>query len=274
MFFVSINWYKNAATLSPSCLFKSPFRKCTRVLNQRTRTRKVAMHTSVSNKRNLVVSLLFCLFAALLLTACGSTPGTTKQKDKAVSSLDGLIASTDEASAQTDAVMAAATSLVGATDLAGSYKAFANEVEDTKDLAQDIKEQRASMEMNSTAYIESWRSKMAEVQDAELRASATERAQAVHDMFKLVREKADAANTAYTPFVGHLTDLEAYLNNDLTPAGVKIAQPVIKKVGESGQALNRAIADYQAELKKVKTALSSGTPETPPGTPSTGTPGE
>lgn len=215
------------------------------------------MNTASSRTRINTIGSALLIAGALLLSGC-STPGMTEDKSRAVRSLEDLEERIGQANAQVDETVAAAEALNNAADLTQAYETLVDELDETRDMQKSAAKRRADMSVNSEAYITDWKAQATTLSNQGLREAATLRAEAVAQRFEAVREKADAAKKAYDPFITNLDDLEAYLINDLTPAGVKAAESVIKEVATTGKALKDAIDAYDAELKKAMKALSAG----------------
>ena len=193
------------------------------------------------------------------LSAIGcTTPGMTEDKSRAVSSLAELEEGISKANAQIDETIQAADALTNAADLTAAYETFVDEIDETRDMQKRAAKRRADMSVNADAYIADWTQQAATLNNPQLRSAATERAAKIKELFTSVRTKAEAAKDAYEPFISNLDDLEAYLKNDLTPAGVKAADPALKQVAVSGTKLKEAVDAYEAELKKAMKALEAG----------------
>ena len=207
--------------------------------------------------RFIGVKVILVALLGTMTVGC-TTPGMTEDKTRAVRSLKELEERISKADAQVNETIAAAESLTNTADLLAAYKTLVSELDETRDMQKSAAKRRADMSVNSEAYIASWKQQATMLSDQGLRDAATLRAKAVADRFEAVREKADQAKAAYDPFISKLDDLEAYLQNDLTSAGVKAAESVIKDVATSGKALKDAIKAYDEELKKTIKAISAG----------------
>ena len=66
-----------------------------------------------------------------------------------------------------------------------------------------------------------------------------------------LREAARALDKAYRPFLAQLKDIQASLALDLTPAGVKAAQPAFEKARQSAADVKQQIASFIGTIDQV-----------------------
>jgi chromosome segregation ATPase len=179
--------------------------------------------------------------------------GQAKEATKTVTAMQSARQELAKAQAQLDEVLAAMDQLAmaSAAELPRTYKGF------TKQVARTVKQfkaaQRRADEMRTRwrQYIDSWEKETEQLSSPELRAKAVERRQAAEKNYDRLREAARAMDQAYRPFLMQLGDVQKALSLDLTPAGVKAAQPAFGSVRKSAADLKQQIASFMGEIDQV-----------------------
>jgi uncharacterized protein YoxC len=198
------------------------------------------------------------LIVALSLVMVGCTSAKTPRSAKAVGTLQETRDEVARGRKQVDVVMAAASDLRQAQgDLKKPFGKYVDEVRNTQDKAADIRMRAEDMNKRAEAYQQKWATEMSEVQSAELRATATERARRVRQRYARISQLAGDVKSAYQSFITDLKDLQTYLTNDMTPAAVAAAAPSFDKIASGGQTLNSRLDALARELDDVRASMST-----------------
>jgi hypothetical protein len=104
-------------------------------------------------------------------------------------------------------------------------------------------------------YLASWESQIGRLSPPELRAGAAERRQMVLQNYERLRDTAGAMEQAFPPFLTQLRDIRKSLSLDLTPPGVRVAQPAFEDAHRSGAELRQTITAFLAQIDQA-TAVS------------------
>jgi chromosome segregation ATPase len=111
-----------------------------------------------------------------------------------------------------------------------------------------------SIKAEFQTYYAEWEKQSTTIQDPELKKSAEERRARLSKAVEEVKSAMDALRAEMTPYVVMIKDVETYLANDLTPAGIEAIEGKSEKVEESAE-------DIGEKLDDVVKALEKGAPE-------------
>ena len=139
-------------------------------------------------------------------------------------------------------------SSASAANLPKTYKTFTNQVSQTVSQGDAARRRANQMRDRWQQYIASWEKEIDQLSTPELRAKAAERRQAVRQNYDRLRDAARAMDQAYQPFLTQLRDIQKSLSLDLTPAGVKAAQPAFEHAHQTGADLRQTITSFMAEI--------------------------
>jgi hypothetical protein len=142
-------------------------------------------------------------------------------------------------------------------DLRSMYNKFVDNVKETQDMAEGARKRAENMRANSERYTAQWQKEMSTISDAELRRMSEQRAAAARTEFDRVRSAAAEVKAAYAPYRQGLQDVQQYLANDLTAAGVQSIGSKADDTIRKGEALQQRISDLQRELDSLASKWSS-----------------
>lgn len=189
-----------------------------------------------------------------------ATPGSAK-------AVGSLIDTRNEVAAgrvQIDKTHAALDGLMAPNaNLPTAFAEYQKQVKEAEAMAKKITSRTADMRARASAYEAKWAQDTSELNSPELRASAQARAAKVSERYMRVTNVATESRAAYQPWIDGLKDIEKYLRNDMTAAGVRGADPAIRKTKANGQKLAAKMESLSKELDDVATSLSP-TPVAPP----------
>jgi len=192
------------------------------------------------------------LGAALTITGCEAP----NRSAPAISSLMDTQTQITDARKQVDATIAATNALTQATDLRQPYDNYCTEVSKLEAQADNVKARAKDMNQRAAEYEQKWQQDSEAITSPELRASAESRRAAVNAQYETIRQNAQAAKAAYEPFLKDLKELQSYLKNDMTSAGVQSASSMITKINTDGQNLNAKLDALSGSLNATAAALS------------------
>ena len=115
--------------------------------------------------------------------------------------------------------------------------------------SQDVKEQ-------GKTYFEQWQKQLADVKNPDIRALAEQRKAKLQETFDNIRQLVEPLKAQFNPWLSDLKDLQKYLANDLTIAGVDAAKPLFAKTQTEGQEVQRSMDALVAELNSVAAAIT------------------
>ena len=123
------------------------------------------------------------------------------------------------------------------------------------------------MRTRARDYITNWEVEVYGVEDPDLRKQAEARRSRVRADYGRIADASRAFRVEMAPFQKSLDDLETFLGNDLTPAGVRAAAPAIGRATQQGQALQQRIDALSAELDRVAGTMTPAVPGDVSGAP-------
>jgi len=190
----------------------------------------------------------------LLGAGCATNKsGQAKEVTRTVTSMQAMRQELAKAQVQVDDVLAAMDQLGSAStvDLPKTYKTFTTRVSQTVSQADTARRRANQMRDRWQQYIISWEKEIDQLSTPELRAKAAERRQAVRQNYDRLRDAARAMDQAYQPFLTQLRDIQKSLSLDLTPAGVKAAQPAFERAHKTGADLRQTITNFMTQIDQV-----------------------
>jgi hypothetical protein len=130
------------------------------------------------------------------------------------------------------------------------------------------------MRAKARDYITNWEVEVYGVEDPNLRTQAESRRSRVRADYGRIADSTRSMRESMEPFRRQLADLQTFLANDLTAAGVKAAAPSIQRATQSGEQVQQRMDSLVGELNRVAREM---TPTVAPGTagaPAAGSPAE
>jgi hypothetical protein len=185
-----------------------------------------------------------------------SVPGVQRTQSAA----GGLRALSDELSTtrQTIGDTLAALQTISAAngDLLEPFQRFITLREQLEQDDTRIAQRGEEMRNRARDYITNWEVEVYGVEDKELRGQAEQRRNRVRENYGKIADATRALREAFDPFRRDLKDIETFLANDLTPAGVRAASPSIQRANQNGQEVQHRIDAVIAELQRVAGAMT------------------
>jgi chromosome segregation ATPase len=204
------------------------------------------------------------LLAAALMAGCasggGGGKGRSAESKKAIEGFQAVRGSIDKAQKQVDETLASLNQLgSGGGDMSKTFGTFSKEVDELDKAGKDAAKRSESMRKNVDAYIKKWQAEMQQMQDATIRASVTERQNAVRANFDKVRAAAQEARAAYTPFMATLQETRKALSIDMSPAALTGLKPAMENANKQGQTLKQKLAAMGSELDAMLGGMGQAT---------------
>jgi hypothetical protein len=216
------------------------------------------LKTMKPNPRTAVLTLTaLATGAVVFLTGCGTTSGY-KQADKTGA---GIAEFRDEIVKGKNAIDATMTSLSGIaasanTDPRKPFEQYAKDVANLESIAVKIRKRSQDMQQQGQAYFKQWEQQMAEVNNPEIRNLAQQRKAKLQETFESIRKYTEPLKAQFDPWMSNLKDLQKYLGNDLTVAGVDAAKSLFLETQNEGLEVQKSMDGLVAELNTVAAALT------------------
>jgi hypothetical protein len=202
---------------------------------------------------------LLSMIVAAFIAACANLPGAGSDNpaEDVTSNIDQVDADLRDAVMQVDAVDASIDTLLSADGAINpAFERYAKNVEEMERVGEELEQHADALRTQGFDYFAEWREQTAEVTNPEVAKISDERHEETRAAFtELARSSANVKRTLQT-YISDLRDIETYLSNDLTPAGVKAIQPVAEQAQKDGEALQKAIEPMINALNKARSTMN------------------
>jgi hypothetical protein len=142
------------------------------------------------------------------------------------------------------------------TDPRKAFEKFTKDVNNLESTAAKIRKRAQSMREQGQAYFKQWEQELATVNNQEIRSLADQRKAKLQATFESIRTYAEPLKAQFDPWMSDLKDLQKYLSNDLTIAGVDAAKPLFTKTINEGLEVQKSMDALVAELNTVAAAIT------------------
>lgn len=208
------------------------------------------------------------------LTACASSG---KPVDRTVSHTERLTSAYQNLGASAAGVKAAADALRGSVEAKGiinrekvavadidkAFKRYRESVADVRSAQKKVTSSRSSLRKSVEAYFASWDKEIAAFDSDTLRSSAQSRRQDASESYVKLSEALDEGAAKVEAYLSRLSQLDAALVYDLTPAGVSALDDQLAQAGTDGEKTAEVAETLAGKLREYSETLASGKPPVP-----------
>lgn len=205
----------------------------------------------------LVALSSLALAAALSLTGCGTTAGY-KQADKTGAGIAEFREEIVNGNAAIDATMKALDQIAATANSnpRKAFEQFSKAVKELDSAAGKVRKSSESMKAQGAAYFKNWETQLAQVNNPDIRALAEQRKAKLQEAFEGIRKHSEPLKEQFTPWMSDLKDLEKYLSQDLTIAGVDAAKGLFAKTSQGGLEVQKTMDALIAELNTIAATIT------------------
>jgi hypothetical protein len=216
------------------------------------------------NPRIALASLIL-LPALLLNSACQASSGSAKAESTAMS-MDGLQKAIETLKAKVNAAAGSLANVVekGAVDPKGPFEQYKRDVEAVEDGLSKAESNLKTIRSQGAKYFAEWEKQAATIHDEDLKKTAQERRTRLSKAIDDVGTAMDAAREEIKPFVSSIQDVQTYLSNDLTPAGIESIEGKSKQITKSADSIGDKLDDVYKALQKGAPEFKMAKPPPPP----------
>jgi hypothetical protein len=192
-----------------------------------------------------------------LASGCGTTSGY-KQADKTGAGIAEFRAEIVNGKAAIDHTVKALDQIAvtATTDPRKAFEQFSKAVVNLESTANKARKRAQDMQAQGKAYFAQWEKQLAEVKSEDIRKLAAERKSKLQETFDSIKKVAEPLKTQFDPWMSDLKDLQKFLGNDLTIAGVDAAKGLFAKAKEHGIEVQKSIDALVAELNTVAATVT------------------
>ncbi|HEV8200678.1 MAG TPA: DUF2959 family protein [Candidatus Polarisedimenticolia bacterium] len=186
-------------------------------------------------------SARFAVAVGLALALCG--PVLAQKQAKAAENIaKGMIkfqGNLTSAKTQVDTVLKSLQDLTTASspDVMKKYEVFVKEVKNTTDLKQDVQARAKEVNADRDKFVKAWSDDQKDIQNEDLRKAAESRQAELSPIVDRLKTAMSGAGETSAPFLQNMNDLVLFLGNDLSPAAMTAAAPLIGKCNDGGTKL-------------------------------------
>jgi len=195
--------------------------------------------------------------ATLVLSGCGTTAGY-QQADKTGAGIAEFREEILNGKKAIDATMKSLSGIAASatTDPRKAFEAYTKDISRLESTAEKVRKRAENMKEQGDAYFKEWEAQLAQVNNPEIRDLAQKRKAKLQEAFSSIRKYTEPLKTQFAPWMSDLKDLQKYLGNDLTIAGVDAAKGLFSKTTSGGLEVQKAMDSLVAELNTVAAAIT------------------
>jgi hypothetical protein len=137
-----------------------------------------------------------------------------------------------------------------------AFEQFSKSLANLESTAAAAKKRAADMNAAGQAYFANWEKELANLNNPEIKAMATQQRAKLQATFDSIKKVAEPLKAQFDPWLSDLRDLRQYLSNDLTISGVDAAKPLFAKAQAEGFEVQKSMDALVAELNSVAATLT------------------
>jgi hypothetical protein len=137
------------------------------------------------------------------------------------------------------------------SDLRAAYDDYSTQLARMTDHSEKVSREANAMRKDRNAYFAQWESKVTEIDNPTIRASAEARRSKLRESHERITTLSGEARDAYVPFMRDLQDVRKFLGPDLSRQSVSLLGDVEKKAIASGATVKEKLGAIIAELDAI-----------------------
>ena len=204
------------------------------------------------------------LLGLALVAGCKST-GADKV-DQTSTRLEQFKNAVGSLKGQLGATAAALANVVesGSSDPKPAYKEYSKQVDA---ISSSVTKARSNLERAHTEgakLFEEWNKRLETITDPDIRASSEKRRNDLQQALAGITDETGPAMAGLDSFVASSKDLQTYLSQDLTPAGIEAIKGKSKDLSKAAESVSEDLDDVIEEVAKVSQQFATAKPPPPP----------
>ena len=194
--------------------------------------------------------------ATVLITGC-KTSGY-QQADKTGAGVASFRDEIVKGKAAVDATMKSLGDIASTanTDPRKAFEQYTKDVANLDSQATKIKKRAQDMKEQGQAYFAQWQEQMGQVSNPEIRALSEQRKAKLQETFDAIKKYTEPLKAQFDPWMSDLKDLQKYLSNDLTIAGVDAAKSLFTKTQNAGLEVQKSMDGLVTELNTLAATIT------------------
>lgn len=207
--------------------------------------------------RSLAFFALLLLGTVSFLSGCATTG--MDRSVKTSNSIRDVDTEIRKMSVQIDVTAASLDSLVksGNQDLKKSFSTYSHEVDKFENEGKRVIKRLDEMKSHSKEYFAEWEKQGDKFTNAEIRELSDQRRSKLAEIYARVPAAGVGIKGSYNAYLTDLKEIQKYLSNDLTPAGIEGVTPVANKSTQNLNSLKSSFQPVLVALDEIKIELYS-----------------
>lgn len=216
------------------------------------------------NPRIAIASLIL-LPAFFLGSACQSSSSGSQKAESTAMSMDGLRSAVETLKGKVNAAAGSLATVVekGAVDPKAPFEQYKKDVAAVVDGLTKAESNLKTIKSQGQAYFAEWEKQAATIKDPDLKESANERRTRLAKAIEDVSAAMDEARAEIGPFVTNIQDVQTYLSNDLTPAGIESVEGKSKDISKGAKSIGKELDNVVEALEKHAPEFKTAKPPPP-----------
>lgn len=210
-------------------------------------------------KKNLIRLILAVSLTAGVVSFSGcKAPANYKQADKTGEGIATFRAEVTSVKQDVDATLKSLEQIAvtANTDPRAAFEKYSKNVDRLSASAEKARKRGKEIREKGQAYFDQWEQQLAQLKNDEVRHLAEKRRNKLRATFDSVRKTAEPLNAKFDAWMSDLKDLQVYLSNDLTIAGVDSARTLFAKTKAAGLDVEASMDTFLADLNTIAAALT------------------
>jgi predicted nucleic acid-binding Zn-ribbon protein len=194
---------------------------------------------------------------AIVLNGCASSSGY-KGADKTGAGIAGFRDEIVNGKQAIDATMKSLGEIAASasTDPRKAFEQYKKDLAALDSTAAKIRKRAQGMQEQGQAYFAQWQKELSQVNNPDIRKLAEQRKAKLQEAFDQISKTTQPLKEKFDPWMTDLKDIQTYLGNDLTVAGVDAAKKSFKKAFSEGIEIQKAMDELVAELNTIAAAIT------------------
>jgi hypothetical protein len=210
----------------------------------------------MKRRNHSLAFLTICLLAAASFLGGCATTGMQRSV-KASNSIQEVDTEMRKMVVQIDATAASLDAVVspGQPELKKSFNAYSSNVADLEKTGTKVLKHTDEMSSNSKEYFSEWEKQGDDYTNPRLRELSEERRNKLADFYAQVPAASAGVKEDYLAYLTELKEIQMYLSNDLTPAGVASITPIAQKSVQNLDKLKASLRPVIYALDEINAEL-------------------
>jgi hypothetical protein len=141
-------------------------------------------------------------------------------------------------------------------DLRSQFDKFNSAVKELGTASNDLDVKIADMQAKAQVYIDSWSNQLGGINSENIRSLSAGRKADVTAKLDAAKVSYEGVKTSLKPFMSDMTDIQTYLNNDLTAGGLAAIKDTVAKTKADAVPVRESIRKLQSDFSALGTSLS------------------